>query len=609
MKNIFSLLLMAVSCYVHALSGGQVTVKHATSPFYILDSNTPCSAGPRAAYVCIKVINNSTTDTLYNVYVMLDSIAGNSGFKLLGPTDSIENIGRVLPRDSGSAYFYMRYPCTHNLTANYYFKVGDMVSGTVAFNTSLYTRSSISANAGGLLVSQNVAYLDALGTVITDTVTYEFGNVQKDDEINIQPNGDTLFKAGYVRLLNSQVITSDIPNAVPVGAKDRLYFVSPTNYGGSGNRVKVVYYYLNHLYNDSTTFRPYAGLTSGSTNFKYSGNYASAGAGTSGLKTTTAAKKFTTSLTASCGICNANDTVTYTFKIINNASSYIQIDQVKSVLPAGYSYIDFASGSTISKANSSFFPGNGSTGTLYFKGYIPQNIFPFESYLISAGDSLVLKIKVKVKSTTNNNLDVHTANPIIGPLNLDLVSVTTCAGCSALPVKLMYFEAKETDLGRLLLWATASEINNDYFELKRSTDNGNTFVSVGFVKGKGNSQEVNSYSFTDDKQVASTKLYYQLTQYDYDGGEESYYTRLSLQRNNKPVKVFPNPFSDKIQISGNQINAVKIVDATGRIILSSSDDRECCNDIVTSEWPKGYYLVYICGKNGAVTVKKLVKSF
>ena len=273
MKGFLILLLyiQALSCY--ALSSSQVTISRSTAPFFILDSNNPCNAGPRAAYVGVKIVNNSSTDTLFNVFIKLDSISGNTGFRLLGPNDSVENVGRILPRDSVTGYFYVKYPCTHNLTANYFFKVGNNVAGTVAFGTSIFTRSSISANAGGQLVSQKIGYYDALGTILADTVLYEFGNVQSGDEITLQPNGDTTFRATRIRLLNSQVIYSDIPAAVPVGTRDKLYFISPQSYGGSGKLVRVVYFFLNHLYNDSTSFFPYAGLTSGSTNFRHENHY------------------------------------------------------------------------------------------------------------------------------------------------------------------------------------------------------------------------------------------------------------------------------------------------------------------------------------------------
>ena len=70
----------------------------------------------------------------------------------------------------------------------------------------------------------------------------------------------------------------------------------------------------------------------------------------------------------------------------------------------------------------------------------------------------------------------------------------------------------------MLEWATDWELNNDYFEVQRSSDR-TLFSSIGEVKGVGNSQTKQEYSFIDDYPLTSIN-YYRLKQIDFDGGYE-----------------------------------------------------------------------------------------
>jgi 1,4-alpha-glucan branching enzyme len=67
-----------------------------------------------------------------------------------------------------------------------------------------------------------------------------------------------------------------------------------------------------------------------------------------------------------------------------------------------------------------------------------------------------------------------------------------------------------------LQWNVANEINNDHYEVERSTD-GVNFVSIGLVASlNSNTQTTTSYSFVD-KQPATGTVYYRIQQVDKDG--------------------------------------------------------------------------------------------
>jgi hypothetical protein len=124
---------------------------------------------------------------------------------------------------------------------------------------------------------------------------------------------------------------------------------------------------------------------------------------------------------------------------------------------------------------------------------------------------------------------------------------------SVLPVELTDFSVKPSPVGFDLNWVTASENNNDYFSVERSTD-GRTFASIGQVKGAGTTTEKQAYTFTDKNPLKGYN-YYRLKQVDYDGNSE-YSPVRSVRTGTKSSAILsPNPVQQ-----GN--NASLIVDSS-----------------------------------------------
>lgn len=66
-------------------------------------------------------------------------------------------------------------------------------------------------------------------------------------------------------------------------------------------------------------------------------------------------------------------------------------------------------------------------------------------------------------------------------------------------------------------WSTASELNNYGFEIERCNDD-RQWRTIGFIKGKGTTTEIQYYTFFDDLfGVNSEIIYYRLKQVDYSG--------------------------------------------------------------------------------------------
>jgi hypothetical protein len=110
-----------------------------------------------------------------------------------------------------------------------------------------------------------------------------------------------------------------------------------------------------------------------------------------------------------------------------------------------------------------------------------------------------------------------------------------------LPIELIFFKVKQIGASHLLEWATASELNFDFFSIERSTD-GINFKEIEQVKGHGTTMERKDYSF-ENRNTTLGKNYYRLKAVDFDGSSE--YSRVAFVDHvgEKDFVVTPNPTS------------------------------------------------------------------
>jgi hypothetical protein len=153
-------------------------------------------------------------------------------------------------------------------------------------------------------------------------------------------------------------------------------------------------------------------------------------------------------------------------------------------------------------------------------------------------------------------------------------------GDSPLPVELLYFDAEKQKDGTVnCIWATASEINSDYFIVEVATTldkNGNPlFSNLGTVKAAGFSTNTINYNFIDPASYNGI-VYYRLTQIDYDGSAViSHIVAIRFDHNGlsfQLIGVDPNPALHESVLTvfsaGEKQIALQLTDATGRIILN-----------------------------------------
>ncbi len=115
-----------------------------------------------------------------------------------------------------------------------------------------------------------------------------------------------------------------------------------------------------------------------------------------------------------------------------------------------------------------------------------------------------------------------------------------------LPVELIAFQAKVNESEQVeVTWSTATEINNDYFEVQRSKD-AIHFETIQQVQGAGNSNMILNYKSMDNDPYSGLS-YYRLKQVDYDGTtafsqiESVNIFKTNLNTSNPEFIMYPNP--------------------------------------------------------------------
>lgn len=111
-----------------------------------------------------------------------------------------------------------------------------------------------------------------------------------------------------------------------------------------------------------------------------------------------------------------------------------------------------------------------------------------------------------------------------------------------LPVELLYFDAEFEGSYVNIHWATASEVNCDYFSIQRAASD-LKWSEIARADGAGNSNRKNYYT-EKDRNALSGISYYRLKQVDYDG-DFKYSDVVSVINSNLPgsneVFIYPNP--------------------------------------------------------------------
>lgn len=223
-------------------------------------------------------------------------------------------------------------------------------------------------------------------------------------------------------------------------------------------------------------------------------------------------------------------------------------------------------------------PYNGSNGSGN-----QYNHIQFGNFAVSAGSSgaAVTGNAISVKGTVNGTL----------------------------PVKLSSFTSTIQNQAALLNWATASEVNFDYFSVERR-ENDADFKEIGKVLAKGNNS---IYSFSD-KNISFGTAYYRLKMVDKDGTiAYSDVTSTKFLSNGGSFSIYPNPVNNdgvlNVQFNKTSSSAnLKVVDMVGRTLKTIELQKGLSQtSFNVNDLNKGQYILLLEADNKVLGSKKFIK--
>ncbi len=190
-----------------------------------------------------------------------------------------------------------------------------------------------------------------------------------------------------------------------------------------------------------------------------------------------------------------------------------------------------------------------------------QNTWVNEMIDLGAYSTSQIKLRFELKSDNSINKDGW---------YLDDIGIFSYA---VVPVELTSFVGIAIANTVVLNWATATETNNNGFEIEKSQD-GHSWKNIGFITGAGTTSEIQNYNYIDNNPSNGIN-YYRLTQVDYDGSKtiiapiQVNYTGIAsfnLEQN------YPNPFNPsttiKFQIPTNELVQIKLFDVLGNEVVT-----------------------------------------
>jgi hypothetical protein len=190
------------------------------------------------------------------------------------------------------------------------------------------------------------------------------------------------------------------------------------------------------------------------------------------------------------------------------------------------------------------------------------------------------------------------------------------ANGAPLPVQLLSFMGERLDETAVeLKWVTITEINNKGFEVQKSSDAKN-FTTIGFVDGRGTTNQMQSYSFVDNN--AEEASYYRLKQIDLGNENIFNYSPIIFIKGDKDndLSIYPNPAQSMISFErsgiwrkSTNIN-LSLTNTLGDIIFQTNGNFSKVEEDINkylSQLSAGMYLVKVIDGTQIKTLK-LIKQ-
>ncbi len=181
-----------------------------------------------------------------------------------------------------------------------------------------------------------------------------------------------------------------------------------------------------------------------------------------------------------------------------------------------------------------------------------------------------------------------------------------------LPIALLDFSARLQGGQVKVEWQTATELNNDYMAVERSTD-GRAFFEIGRVRGAGTTQSPQSYTLTDASPLPGYN-YYRLRQVDYDGAA-AYHGPVSVKLTAGQaahLKVYPTVAREGVWVEWLGLSRsakLVVVNQLGQVVLQKDlDGQSALEYLPIQQLPAGPYWARLMVPGVQVQASRFMKQ-
>ncbi len=172
----------------------------------------------------------------------------------------------------------------------------------------------------------------------------------------------------------------------------------------------------------------------------------------------------------------------------------------------------------------------------------------------------------------------------------------------ALPIELTQFYSYTTERNEVqLIWETASEINNQHFEIEHSL-NGGDFEMIGRVEGNGTTNFNQKYNFIHLNPSVGNN-YYRLKQVDDNMSFEYFNVISQVVKDDRTFRVKVNSLN-VLSLELNQSAQMIVYDMAGRVVFENKI-KEGVSDFRFENLAQGNYVVQIFNSSTSEQVRIL----